>query len=50
MDLFAPGAIVLSTNAAFVLSGTSMATPHVSGLVLQLRAKESELEGEGGDG
>jgi len=45
LDIFAPGVNVLSTwigstTATNVLSGTSMATPHVSGLVLYLQALE----------
>ena len=50
VDLFAAGTNILSTyigspDASYVFSGTSMATPHVSGLVLYLKAKESGLEG-----
>jgi oryzin len=45
LDIYAPGTGVLSTwitanNSTKFLSGTSMATPHVTGLVLYLMAKE----------
>jgi oryzin len=45
VDIFAPGVTILSswysTNTAYAyLSGTSMATPHISGLALYFIAKE----------
>jgi oryzin len=50
VDLFAAGTNVLSTyigspDATYSQSGTSMAAPHVAGLVLYLKAAESGLEG-----
>lgn len=46
LDIFAPGTNVLSSwiggnSATNTISGTSMATPHVSGLVLYLQVLES---------
>lgn len=45
LDIFAPGVDILSTwigsdTATNSISGTSMATPHISGLVLYLQALE----------
>ncbi len=43
LDVLAPGSSIISTirgNTAGVLSGTSMATPHVSGLVLLMQQNE----------
>lgn len=50
VDIFAPGVEVLSAwNGAdedyYVADGTSMATPHVAGLILYLRGLESGLVG-----
>ncbi|KAM7184443.1 subtilisin-like proteinase Mp1 [Naviculisporaceae sp. PSN 640] len=47
VDIFAPGVDVLSCwndddESAVLLEGTSMATPHVSGLVLYLRALDEK--------
>ena len=46
IDVFAPGVDVRSTSlyqdGTELLSGTSMATPHVAGLALYLKALEGE--------
>lgn len=45
VDIFAPGVNIISTwigstTATHSLSGTSMATPHITGLILYLKALE----------